>query len=160
MKQFERIMIADREPASGTPMNIAMKNMMIPSDIYTPLASEVTAHEYGQIMATSVPFVKTYNPYSGFKISLNTIGRFLGLVEDLSPNLAYKIDYATNVEIVIYSLQAVVIATIFEGPQQPGSYKFTWNLRDDAGRKMPSGDYIGEIRIGKERYVRKRIYIP
>lgn len=160
LKKFETNWIAEREIAAGTPMDIASRNLSIPSEIWSPLPGQQASHDYNNMMAHYVPFVNTYSPYSGLKVPLSTIGQFLGLVEDLSPNLEYKIDYATEVEVVIYSVQAVVIATIFKGQQLPGSYRFTWNFRDDKGRKMPSGDYIGEIRIGSERYVRKRIYIP
>jgi flagellar hook assembly protein FlgD len=91
---------------------------------------------------------------------MDAIGRFLGLTEDLSPTISYSLFETSHVEIVIYSVQANVIATIFSGRQVPGNYSYTWNGRNDRGMKMGSGDYVGEVRIGEKRYVRKRIYIP
>ncbi|MBR3090812.1 MAG: hypothetical protein IKH10_02320, partial [Bacteroidetes bacterium] len=83
----------------------------------------------------------------------------LGIIEDTSPEIKYSLGMIADVEIVIYSVQAKVIATIFKGTQRPGSYKITWNQRDDKGKKMPYGDYIAEVRIGTDRFVRKRIVI-
>ncbi len=160
LKKFEGNWVAEREATSGIPLSVAAKNMFIPKEILSPTAAQQVMHDYNTMQSLSVPFIRTYNPMSGLQVSLSTIGQFLGLVEDVSPNLEYKIDYGTEVEVVIYSMKAYVIATIFKGQQSPGSYKFTWNARDDNGRRVVSGDYIGEIRIGKEKYVRKRIYIP
>jgi len=160
LKRFEASRLTEKEMSSGAPLSIASKNMNLPNEILSPSNQEIAMYQYNQMQAFNVPFVNTYNPMSGMRVSLSAIGQFLGLVEDVSPNLEYKMDYSTDVEVVVYSMQASVIATLFKGLQTPGSYKFTWNARDDKGRKVASGDYIGEIRIGKEKYIRKRIYIP
>jgi flagellar hook assembly protein FlgD len=102
--------------------------------------------------------MNTYNPY-GLKIPLGAIGKLLGLVQDVSPKMAFELDYNAEVEIVIYSVQASVVATIFKGSKKPGYHTYTWNGRNDQGKKMPPGDYIGEIRIGNRKYIRKRIVI-
>ncbi|MER3329064.1 MAG: FlgD immunoglobulin-like domain containing protein, partial [Candidatus Kapaibacterium sp.] len=65
----------------------------------------------------------------------------------------------TEVEVVIYSIQAVVVATIFKGHLPPGSYQRTWTGRDENGRKLPPGDYIGEVRIKGENSYRKQIIL-
>jgi flagellar hook assembly protein FlgD len=56
-------------------------------------------------------------------------------------------------------MNAVIIATMFDGIQSPGDFTYTWNGRDDSGRLLPVGDYVGEVRIGKEKLIRKRIYL-
>jgi len=97
---------------------------------------------------------------AGISINILDAAVLLGLADDVSPALEFDIRYTEEIEIVIYSVQATVIATVFKGIRQPGHHKFVWNGRDDKGRPMPSGDYIGEIRIGNSRYKRKMIQIP
>lgn len=143
----------------GEPWQIALKNVQsIPPNLFIPSEMEVVHHRINIISSQYVPYLNTM-PSSGAKIPLDAIGAFLGISEDVSPTIKYKLEYISNVEIVVYSLQAVVVATVFRGTQPGGSYSVTWSGRDDFGKKMPSGDYIGEVRIGNEKYIRKRILI-
>ncbi|MCE5305171.1 MAG: FlgD immunoglobulin-like domain containing protein [Chloroherpetonaceae bacterium] len=130
----------------------------VPSSAYIPTGVEQTLYETNLQMAQYVPFQNQH--LYGLKVPLNDIAQLLGLAEDVSPVIVYSLDGPLDVEIVIYSIQAKVIATLYSGRQAAGSYKITWNLRDDMGRRMPSGDYIAEVRIGNSKYVRKRIVIP
>lgn len=139
---------------------LANKNIQdLPDDYFKPSPTQVAMHQYNIYQSQYVPYVQTMKPF-GMKVSLDAIGRFLGLTEDLSPTITYSLYETAHVEIVIYSVQANVIATIFSGRQVPGNYSYTWNGRNDRGRKMESGDYVGEVRIGKKRFIRKRIYLP
>ncbi len=159
IKLSEGLWKVERELASGKPWQIAMKNINnIPRQYFIPSGNERVQHEINRQMSQYIPGINTLSPY-GAKISFADIGSMLGLTEDVSPVITYKLDYYVEIEVVIYSIRAVVIATLFEGKQPPGPYKITWNGRDDKGRKMPRGDYIGEVRIGKERLIRKRIVI-
>ena len=130
----------------------------LPESAYLPTGVERTLYETNLQMSRYVPF---QNPHLfGLKVPLSDIGQILGLTEDVSPVITYSLDAPLDVEIVVYSIQAKVIATLYKGRQNAGSYKITWNLRDDYGRRMPSGDYISEVRIGDTKYIRKRIVIP
>ncbi len=143
----------------GSPWQLAINNIQsIPSDYFTPDPVDVYNHEYNIKQSLSVPFMNTYSPY-GLKVPLSSIGKLLGLVQDVSPKMSFELDYNAEVEIVVYSVQASVIATIFKGAKKPGYHTYTWNGRNDQGKKMPPGDYIGEIRIGNRKYIRKRIVI-
>lgn len=143
----------------GEPWQIALKNVQsIPPSMFMPNEMEVVHHQINILNSQYVPHLNTM-PMSGAKIPLSVIGALLGLTEDVSPTIKYKLEYISNVEIVVYSLQAVVVATVFRGTQPGGSYSVTWSGRDDNGKKMPPGDYIGEVRIGKDRYIRKRIVV-
>ncbi len=134
--------------------------MELPKQVWEPLPSEATMAQYNIIQSQSVPpYTSGPNPF-GLKIPLSSIGQFFGITEDVSPVLQYDLEYRTNVQVVIYSITAIVVATIFEGVQVPGNYKYTWNGRDDMGKRLPPGDYIGEIRIGNSKYIRKHIVIP
>jgi len=145
------------EPTLEEMANQSIKDL--PDEYFLPSSTEMAMYEYNIAQSLYVPYVQTYKPF-GVKISMDAIGRFLGITEDLSPNISYSLYETSFVEIVIYSVQANVIATIFSGRQVPGNYSYTWNGRDDRGMKVSSGDYVGEVRIGTNRYVRKRIYIP
>lgn len=144
--------------AAMTPWQAAMKNLELPSSFF--LASDIERVHRHTMIAESfhIPGMITYNPNS--IVSIQSVLQAIGLAEDLSPNLSFNLDYADEVEIVIYSVQAKVIATVFKGSRHPGHHKFKWNGRNDEGRLQPSGDYIAEIRIGTLRFIRKRIYIP
>lgn len=140
-----------------TPME-QLQVMSFPEEYYMPDPREQAHFQDNINRSLAVPFINT-KPSFGAKVPLAVIGQLLGIVEDLSPNLKYTLDYTADVEIVIFSMQAIVVATIFKGTQPPGNYKLTWNGRDDNGRKMPKGDYVAEIRIGKFSIIRKRIYL-
>lgn len=159
LKRFESDIRIMGEISKGTPLDIARKNLDLPSEYFIPTQQEIALYELNLSKMPYVPYVRTHQPF-GFKANLSDIGKLLGLVEDVSPVLTYEVDSFTEVEVVIYSIQARVVATIFSGKQLPGKYTFTWNIRDDAGRVMPPGDYIGEIRMGKNKLIRKRIYVP
>ncbi len=149
----------ERRLAEDTPWQIALQNIRsIPPEFYRADPVDVVHRQIAIEQSMYVPFMTTYPRY-GTKISLEAIGRLLGLVEDFSPEIKYSLDYTSEVEVVIYSISSVVISTLFNGKQTPGSYKLTWNGRDDRGKLMPPGDYIAEVRIGNERFIRKRIII-
>lgn len=136
----------------------ARHNMIIPAEFFVPSAQQVVSHQYNLAQAQSVPYINTI-PKLTLGISFETLGKFFGWIEDVSPTIKYELDYTSEVEIVIYSAQASVIATILAATQPTGSYSVTWNGRDEKGMVMSPGDYVAEVRIGKYRYVRKRIVI-
>jgi len=143
-----------------SPWEIASENIRnIPPDVLKPTNIEIVQHTENIRLSQYVPGIR--GPViGGLSIPLSSIGQFFGITEDVSPVIKYQLDHASDVVIVIYSVQASVVATLFDGHQPADSYKIVWNGKDDKGRKMPSGDYIGEVRIGNYKYVRKRILIP
>jgi len=159
LRYSDNIWNMERKLAEGTPWQIALQNIRsIPPEFYTADPVDVVHRQIAIEQSMYVPFITTYPRY-GTKISLEAIGRFLGLVEDFTPEIKYSLDYTAEVEVVVYSISSVVVATLFNGRQIPGSYKLTWNGRDDRGKLMPPGDYIAEVRIGNEKFIRKRIII-
>ena len=142
-----------------SPWMIARRNLAsIPREYFDADPVEVVQRQTMIQDAQYVPFVQTI-PRNAFVMDLVDIGKLLGILEDTSPTLKYTIDYASDVQIVIYSVNAKVVATILSGMQTPGNYKRTWNGRDDNGKMLPKGDYIGEIRIGEYKYIRKVIIL-
>ncbi len=144
---------------SDLPYQAALKSLaVVPPSAFIPSGQEQVLYESNLEAAQYIPFVS--QPKYGLKIPFHDIGQFLGLIEDTSPDIYYSIDSPEYIQVVIYSLQGIVIAKIYDGKQAPGNYKLTWNLRDDNGRRMSSGDYIGEVRIGNSKFLRKRIVVP
>jgi hypothetical protein len=134
--------------------------MDLPSSLFVPDPREKVQRREMLVDALSVPGQGMYNYDDRFRLFyLEDAAQFLGIAEDLGPTISYRLDVPTDVEIVVYSIQAKVIATLFTGKQPAGPHQITWNLRNSNGMPMPSGDYIGEVRIGNDRYVRKRIQI-
>lgn len=150
--EFNRLM-------RDSPWMIAQRNLAsIPKEMFEPNPVEITQRQQMIQDAQYVPFVQTL-PRNAFSMSLQDIGKFVGLVEDYSPTISYNLNVISEVEIVIYSMNAKVISVIFKGEQSPGNYSRTWNGRDENGKLVPKGDYIGEVRIGNYKYIRKRIII-
>lgn len=138
---------------------IAMESLSsLPKEYFMPDPKEVVQRQINISNAFYVPFVPTYDPNNAL-FTFAEIGNFLGLTEDVSPLIKYNLERQSNVEIVIYSIRAYVIAKVFDGVQPAGSYSISWNGRDESGKKMPPGDYIAEIRIANDKYFRKRIII-
>ncbi|HRP01358.1 MAG TPA: FlgD immunoglobulin-like domain containing protein [Candidatus Kapabacteria bacterium] len=145
-----------KELEKGTPWQIALDNIRnIPREFYIPSGVEMVHHEIAIQNSQFIPFVKTIPQYGKFNIQ--EILNFFGLVEDISPAISYSIDFVAEVEVVIYSVSSTVVATLFHGRQVPSKYTITWNGRDSQGKIMPEGDYIGEVRIGNDKFIRKRI---
>jgi hypothetical protein len=141
----------------GIPLDAALRDLerRYP-DLYKPDPVEVVQYQESRLRSQYVPFTRTIDA-GGFQIPLSDIGKFLGLVEDYSPIIKYSLDYTTKVQVVIYNMQGIVIAVLAEERQPAGHYVYNWNGKNDDGILQPPGDYIGEVRIGIDKYVRKRI---
>ena len=158
LRLFANAWFFKQELLEENPWLIAEKNLQIPPEMLQPDGAEQVMHDLSIDNALYVPFMPGRNKY-GVQIPLNAIGQLLGLSEDLSPAIKYTVDFTSQVEIVIYDVSARVIATVFKGIEQPGSYTKTWNQRDEYGRPVSRGDYIAEVRIGDKKFVMKRIYV-
>lgn len=156
MKLLEQEIALQKKLFGLTESEIAKKNLQIPREFYLPTGQEITLYQYGLMQSQYVPFLQIYKPY-GVKIPLSSIGSLFGLSEDVSPLLEYNLEYVTDVQVSIYNEKGLLVATIVNTIQSPGRYRYYWSGRDDSGRLLPRGDYIGEIRIGKTRFIRKRI---
>lgn len=138
--------------------NLSSSFAKMPKNIFDPMPTEIVQYEINRTNALSIPTISTFSN-AGLNVNLKSIGTFLRILEDVSPDITYTLTITADVEIVVYSVSAKVIATIFTGTQKSGRYKVRWNGKNDDGKKMPAGDYIAEVRIGAEKYVRKRIVI-
>lgn len=143
----------------SVPFRKALENISnIPAEMLLPRGNDIVQRQEMITKSFYVPYMNNYSPY-GLKVPLSMIGQFLGLNEDVSPEIKYKVDYPADIVVVVYSMQASVICTLFKGKQNPGKYEYTWNGRNDGGKKMAAGDYISEVRIGNSQFIRKRIVV-
>lgn len=140
----------------------AMANLaMIPQEMLAPTSDQVVAHQTNLQAATYVPGVLLFPMGSGnLQVGLGTIGRFIGIVEDVSPVLTYNLPEASEVKITVYSTSALQVRLLYKGIQHAGRYSIEWDGRDDLGREIVRGDYIAEIALGQNRIIRKRIVWP
>lgn len=149
-----------QELAKGKPWQVAVRNINnVPSELFIPSGVEKMQYVTNLVNSQYVPGIRAINPGEGL-VSLGQIASFLGLTEDVSPVIKFSVEYADEIDITIYSIQAVAVSNIYKGNLMPGNYKYVWNGRDDKGKKMKSGDYIAEVKIGKYKFFRKRIVVP
>lgn len=141
----------------GIPLDMALTEMerRYPN-LYQPAPVDVVQNQINRMYSQYVPFTRTLGA-AGVQIPLQAIGKLLGLVEDTSPLIKYTIDYMMKVQIVIYNPQGIVIAVLADERQQAGSYVYRWNGKNDDGILQAPGDYIGEVRLGTDKYIRKKI---
>lgn len=64
-----------------------------------------------------------------------------------------------EVSLVIYDLSGKPIRTLENGMQNPGTYRVYWNGKDQNGNKIASGIYFYELKAGKQRQIKKLVYI-
>lgn len=156
MKLLEKEILLQKKLYGLSDQEVAKRNLQVSPSLYIPTGQELTMYQYGLMQSQYVPFVPIYKPF-GAKVPLSAIGGLLGLTEDVSPWLEYELDVETDVRVVVYNEKALLIATIVNTVQPPGRYRYYWNGRDDNGKLQSRGDYIGEIRIGNTKFIRKRI---
>jgi hypothetical protein len=65
----------------------------------------------------------------------------------------------TRVMLAIYSLRGKFVCTLLDGEKAPGSYRVTWNGRDESGREVTSGVYLIRMEVGGEEFVRKIVLL-
>jgi hypothetical protein len=168
VRRFSAMWMAAQDMQRSSPREIALSHLEFSQKELTPTARERESYNYGIAQSFTIPGV--YNPYKrygglpgiggdGVSIPLSLIGSLLGLTEDVSPTIKYTVEQPAEVEIVIYSVQAIAITRILKAPQGAGGYSVTWDLRTDMGFRVPTGDYIAEVRIGTQGFVRKRIRV-
>ncbi|TAE34441.1 MAG: hypothetical protein EAZ92_00010 [Candidatus Kapaibacterium sp.] len=165
-QRFSAMWMAAQELQKLSPRDIALANMAVDPRVLEPTPRDREAYKYGIAQSFTIPGV--YEPYKrygglpgmggdGISIPLSLIGSLLGLTEDVSPTIRYIVEQPTEVEIIIYSIQAIAITRILKETQNAGGHSVTWNLTNEAGLRVPNGDYIAEVRIGLQSIVRKRI---
>ncbi len=123
-----------------------------------------------QINQSMISFVEPEGPYEynipeifgkrdqsvlrGYSVSNNYPNPF-----NSSTTVNYNVNEETDLSADIYNLLGQKVRTIKLGVKTAGSYKFTWNARDDEGAVLPSGLYILNVTDGKTDDLQKLILI-
>lgn len=145
----------DRRPSIWEQIRATMN---IPASILQPTPQERTQYQLTIANAMYVPGVLLWPMGTGnASVSFGDIARLFGLAEDVSPEIRYVVDETIEVDIVVYSTQAIAVSQPFRGIQAPGAYTLTWDGRDVNGKPVLDGEYIAEVRLGNQRIMRKRI---
>jgi len=132
--------------------------MDIPSSILQPTPQERTQYQLTIANAMYVPGVLLTPMGTGnAMVSFGDIAKLFGIAEDVSPVIRYVVDETIEVDIVVYSTQAIAVSQPFRGIQAPGAYTLTWDGRDANGKTVVDGEYVAEVRLGNKRIMRKRI---
>jgi hypothetical protein len=135
-------------------------NMEEAAKYFTPTPQQQAVYDDAIMRSQAVPGLNQRPPGVGLQMPLNAIAVFLGISEDVSPNISYKVPQNAEVEIVVFSPQARIIRNLFSGVQPTGKYSITWDGLTNGGEPAESGDYVAEVRIGNATFFRKRIVVP
>lgn len=158
----ERIMtnfeIVRRKPELESRWQAALRNMTLSERILRPDAREVVQRQVAIATATAMPVWRA-GQSGAVSIPMSSIGSFLGISEDVSPRITYRVLAPARVVAVVYSTTALIVRRLLDQEQRPGIYELEWDGRDDSGRRMPDGDYVLEVRIGDRGTERKRVVL-
>lgn len=60
----------------------------------------------------------------------------------------FTVPEKSNVDIIVYNMLGQKVRTLYEGQAQQGTYRVSWDGRNEAGQKMSSGSYIYRMIAG------------
>ncbi|RKZ13273.1 hypothetical protein DRQ53_13600, partial [bacterium] len=55
----------------------------------------------------------------------------------------------------IYTLDGRLVRVLATEGRQPGAWSVPWDGRDDAGRRIASGTYVAQLKVGDQRVTTK-----
>jgi|GEM_PF-1715196 len=81
--------------------------------------------------------------------------------DPFNPTTAIGFDIPTNgkVELVVYNLLGERVTTLVDDELKAGTYRVTWNGRDERGRNLPSGVYLYRLTAGDKQLSKKMVLI-
>lgn len=155
MSNFE---IVRRRSELESPWQAALRNMKLSERMLQPDPRDVVQRQVAIASATAMPIWRA-GQSGTVSIPMSAIGSFLGIGEDVSPRLSYRVRQTARVRAVVYSTAALIVRRLLEEDQRPGIYEVEWDGRDDQGRLLPAGDYVLEVQISNETILRKRVVL-
>jgi predicted outer membrane repeat protein len=72
-----------------------------------------------------------------------------------STEIAFSIPVGGRVQLRIFDLRGRLVRELVDRDYEAGTWRVTWNGRDDSGRSVASGTYLYELRADDQRKVRK-----
>ncbi len=76
-----------------------------------------------------------------------------------STTIEYSLPTRSAVRLVIYNILGQEITTLVNAEQAAGTYRVTWNGRDNAGRHSASGIYLYRLIAGDRQIARKMLLV-
>ncbi len=76
---------------------------------------------------------------------------------NLSTEIRFTVPTATNVQLTIFDLNGKKIIDLLNEAIEPGQYKINWNVKDAAGKIVPSGVYFYRLIQGNNVLSRKML---
>ncbi len=73
--------------------------------------------------------------------------------------IRYALPRSGRVELMVYGLRGERIRTIVSALEAAGPRSVVWDLRDDAGRRVPSGVYFYRLRLGNDRAATRKMVV-
>jgi hypothetical protein len=78
---------------------------------------------------------------------------------DRLTTIRYSLAGHQQVRLDIYDVTGRIVATLLDGPAEPGPGEVTWNGRDDRGGEVASGVYFCRLRAGGACHVRRLVVL-
>jgi hypothetical protein len=73
--------------------------------------------------------------------------------------IAYSLDRTGPVSLLVYDARGALVRTLVSGTQDAGSYRVTWDGRDDGGRLVASGTYFCRLASGPRQELTKLLLL-
>jgi len=87
-------------------------------------------------------------------------------LENVRPNpfkakisISFTLPETQDVELYVYNVSGQKVRTLIRGTLNAGTHSVTWDGRDDAGNRLPSGTYFYTLRAGTREITRKVILL-
>jgi hypothetical protein len=71
----------------------------------------------------------------------------------------YKLPKDCNIDIAVYDLRGERVRTLYNGKEQAGNHRLTWNGSDDDGNRLKGGIYLISVKSVCYSFVKKMIMI-
>jgi hypothetical protein len=73
--------------------------------------------------------------------------------------ISYSLPVSMDVSLIMYNVSGEAVAELVNSYQSAGSYKVTWNGKDNSGREAGSGIYFCRIRAGNNLFTHKMLLL-
>jgi hypothetical protein len=119
-------------------------------EVRASVGSPIETRLFGIAPGVSTPPVDGVQP--ALALGGNAPNPFVG-----DTRIAFALPRAGEVEVTVFDPAGRRVRTLVRGPREAGPHHATWDGRDDAGRTVPAGVYLVEVRSGDERQARRMI---
>jgi hypothetical protein len=161
LRRDSAALVSYLDSLANTPEAIRRRNLTFDPREWQPTAADRARRNEDIAQALDWHNLHPNLPFTPLvAVPLSSIGRALGLTEDVSPHISYTLTITQVVSVKVYDMESNVVATLVDGVQRPGVYSFDWDMLDSSGQRVPYGDYVAEVVANKTMLLAKRIEVP